>query len=140
MITSNKVFKMVNLLRKARQEKDFAEIDMFEARTRETSCGTICCHGGLYAIAKGLNLSRKTLGADFQNGAGLMAEDLGFLNTDSLKGWAEANPQIWGNICGSAMFYSRRAFFPEDRDEITVDDIINHWEEVGMRLYMEERL
>ena len=150
MITSDKVFKVVKRLDRANQKYNFAEVDMVQGYRKETPCGTVCCHGGLYVLAKGEELQATTgyEGENYIAGASWMAEDLGFTGgrwgnlpyTDLLK-WADNNPEIWGNYSGKRMFISEAAFCKRDNmKNLTVEDIINHWEEVGMRLYMEENL
>lgn len=97
-------------------------------------CGTIHCHGGWYAIAAGLH-KKKIVG--FNDGANKMAEDLGFgKDLFNLTDWAHSNPDLWGNVCGIHMFGNAIAFYSEGRPDgaLSLQDIIDHWREVGVRL------
>lgn len=93
--------------------------------------GTLLCHGGHYAVGKDLD-PRKF---NYQDGADLMAQDLGFQSRFGLTSYASANKQWWGGEWGREMFSNEIAFVSETRPEgaKSLVDIILHWEEVKER-------
>lgn len=114
-------------------------------------CSTVACHGGWYALGKGLvgfwgthddwpddmqvyHQPDGTVGRYIQ-GAQMMAEDLGFESKLELEIWAAQHPEWWGNDFGSYMFNSIRAFLPVgvERREIDVEDLGDWWEAVAAR-------
>lgn len=93
-------------------------------------CGTPMCHGGYYAIVKGMSSENQQ---DFTDGANAMATDLGFNHNTDLEDWASQNPQLWGNDSGGDMFCGSHAF--HDKGEIKdLKIIIDHWKGVQKRL------
>lgn len=95
-------------------------------------CGTVCCHGGWYAIATS-NIGDKT---SFLQGAIRMAEDLRIAN-NLITQWAANNPEIWGNSDGLYMFSAPYAFFHKEKrpqGARTLQDIVDHWTDVYERL------
>jgi hypothetical protein len=98
------------------------------------TCGTVCCHGGWFAIAKSLHRGRYV---DYWGGANAMAESIGLGDGNQLEKWANYSSKIWGNESGSSMFFDELAFFhPTKRPEgaQTLQHIIDHWSEVADRL------
>lgn len=97
-------------------------------------CGTIHCVGGWYVYA---NFHRKFIKErcidhvlDYNDGADLMALDLGFKISPDLRCWAYCNPEIWGNRFGGGMFSNRQAWgFSR-----TLKDVVEHLKDVQKRL------
>ena len=121
---------------------------------------TIACHGGWYALGrltghpavrwrhdetfcKDPGETMMALRPDgavshvmYYEGAHLLARDLGVMNAPALKGWAERNPEIWGNrhgermfACDGALAFGKPAFAP-----VMVSDIVAWWLAVAARL------
>lgn len=102
-------------------------------------CGTVHCHGGWYAIAV-CDLESNYI--SYIDGAKQMARDLGFKYAIELEVWADENKWIWGNNMGYYMFSSPRAFFSfhiRSGGAKTLQDIVDHWEDVKQRLIEKER-
>ena len=144
MITSDKIFKMVENFRKYTGK---VKIDMAETSTKDHPCGTVCCHAGAYHVIKRfigdfipkvrdeeLDMEEIT---PYGIGRQLMALDLGFSNFREMLRWARDNKDIWGNEYGEHMFSSNDAFIRFGA-EVTLKRIINHWEGVGRRLREKE--
>ncbi len=120
--------------------KDDYSLDMMEGH----ACGTTHCHGGWYWVAKngdhGIEDDESTDGMAFEDGADMLARDLGFKDYVHLEDWAKYNPEIWGNYDGSAMFVDEKAFTSKDPNSrrhktiYNLQDIIDHWCEVRDRL------
>ena len=130
-------------------------VEMNEGRIMRHACGTSACHGGWYVIAKMEEMDiawsdqiaisyevpvrpstvlPNTMNAiTFDEGADLLARDLGFRLSFHLRDWADMYPDLWGNIHGSAMFIAGYAFGIEGRSP-TTRDIINHWRGVADRI------
>jgi hypothetical protein len=92
-------------------------------------CGTVHCMAGWYAVA---NLDRKFIDnkikkgcVGYEDGAELMADDLGFDYRYELDNWAHDNPKIWGNKRGGDMFESDLAY-----DDEGFDGVIAQWQTV----------
>ena len=143
-------------LRTAAEEHQ-VEIGMHVAVVLKGECGTLCCHAGLYLLArvseanllkwgdplddpeegryKDLQTLRETqeVMAYFQDGADLMAWDLGFLSSQHLKDWACRRYDLWGNDDGAYMF-SEWGAFGSDVNEIDVTRIANWWDGVADRI------
>ena len=154
MITSDKIFRMIeNFERVLPYATKPGSLDMgvgdvsLEFREpwsldRIHLCGTTHCHAGWYALAKRWDLRSKflTRWTDFRHGRSDICEDLGFgRGTEAARAlqlWAKYNPQIWGNGNGSAMFRYDSAFNHSGR--LTLQKIVDHWGEVGMRLLFNE--
>jgi hypothetical protein len=97
------------------------------SKKNKHECGTIHCVAGWYAVA---NLHRKEIKAGIkeglvrrEDGANLMANDLGFEYGYVLAIWAEDNPKIWGNEDGDEMFESELSY-----DDEGFDGVISQWE------------
>jgi hypothetical protein len=125
----NFVIKKLELVRKQASQED--ALDMNEARVYsgggdKYECGTVHCVAGWYAVA---NSDRQVIKdkikkgrVGFDDGANLMAQDLGFGWSYPLKNWAEENPEIWGNDDGFEMFESELAY-----DNAGFDGVIMQW-------------
>lgn len=132
---------------------DCAPVDMGVCDvSRSPECGTVACHGGLYALAYLNDSPRVVWNADehcdetvfawasgedivWSDGATMLARDLGFFSIDGLTAWASTYPQVWGNNYGDCMFDSAGAFI-EAGETLTVQDIIAHWRGVADRIEM----
>lgn len=119
--------KVINIFKKVySSNKEIARVDMIE--TKINYCRSPMYHAGWYAVAKKLNEDIN----GFEEGAHLIAKDLGFTSEYMLRLWADRNPHIWGNREGFRMFQSSRAFSGETT--ITgLKQIIDHWEGVKRR-------
>ena len=103
------------------------------------ACGTVHCHAGWYAIAKGLHLNE---GISYSDGVIKMCKDLGITDggdfwDSPIEAWASKNKDIWGNRGGNVMFSNRIAFkHPTKRPKgaENLQHIIDHWREVYERL------
>ena len=124
----NFVIKKLKLVRE-QASRDIA-FNMDEARVYDKEdkykCGTVHCVGGWYAVA---NSDRQVIKNKFNqgrvgydDGANLMANDLGFADHYALENWAEYNPRIWGNENGSTMFDSEFSY-----DDEGFDGVISQW-------------
>ena len=119
------------------------------------SPGCVGCCYGLAAKRQGRDLpfpseiSRKEFDLPEEHylyGAELMALDLGFKDKLQLKKWAEANPKLWGNKFGAAMFGSGMAYGEKsqraDADicwETSLRAVVKHLYGVADRLEAKER-
>jgi hypothetical protein len=111
---------------------DMAALNVYDEEY-EYECGTVHCVGGWYAVA---NLDREFIDnkikngrVEYDDGAELMAHDLGFDSYWALGGWAFDNPKIWGNEGGFEMFESASAY-----DNAGFDGVIAQWELVKQNL------
>lgn len=77
-------------------------------------------------------------GRQWQLGAQMMAEDLGFDAYEQLQEWAKDHPGLWGNEDGVVMFSENCAFGVDTGITLYASDIINHWKGVGKRLKEKE--
>ena len=146
MITSNTIFKLVETFERVLPHAQHeGAVSMHQCvvsdHTDGHQCGTIHCHAGWYALAHSWDLKSHYLddGSEtvtYSKGMGNMRRDLGLGSRGSLEEWAQSNPEIWGNEYGDYMFASRRAFNYEGK--LTLQKIVDHWGEVGMRLLLEE--
>ena len=97
-------------------------------------CGTVHCHAGWYLLAKIWDLKSDFIGSGekhlYEDGAYLMAKDLGLKKIRKLEGWAAKHPEIWGNDMGDFMFSSEESLGYPD----TLADIVDHWRGVRRRL------
>ena len=148
MITSEKIFRLVEAFeRMLPHAKGRRSLDMFQGWVSHDSgeyegkhkCGTVHCHAGWYLLAKEWDGESATLArgyGDYDDGRELMKADLGA----SPGRWASLRPEIWGNDFGGRMFFCERAFISPDRPDgaETLQDIVDHWGEVGMRLLLDE--
>ena len=123
-------------------------------------CRTTACHGGWYALGRlidhpairwrhdetfykdpgetmmALRRDGSVTHLMYHEGAHMLACDLGFMNSPSLRGWAERHPQIWGNRHGERMFagdgavaFDKPPFAP-----VLVSEIVAWWRAVADRL------
>jgi hypothetical protein len=130
--------KLESVKNKANKEGAF---DMQEARvcgrpldTEELhECGTVHCASGWYAVA---NFRRAAIRAElmkglvgYEDGANLMARDLGFENRHDLIHWAEHAPEIWNNLNGHNMLIKEDAY-----DNPGFDGVIAQWKIVKQNL------
>ena len=129
-------------------------IDMERGLIYRDSCGTVCCHGGAYALAtetaplewsekrarlaEAHEMSEALYRPDYRDGRARMAEALGFVNGDKLEAWAGGFPGLWGNHNGALMFREHGAFQPGNRwqwrFEATLAGIVAHWRAVADRI------
>lgn len=135
--TKQQVQKVIDTL-KSVNEKVFketqteAKVNMGEKEIHP--CGTPMCHAGYYTV-ECINQGRITPNrfTDYLEGAELISIDLGFDDVDDLRDWADINHRnVWGNEEGIFMFSSYLAFDKEE--DLTLQDIITHWEGVRDRL------
>lgn len=117
-------------------------------------CGTVACHAGWFAVARGIRQRADHLwkdgsargGYDFFASAEDMATFLGFKGAGQLAlvpldcahtmiGFFSAHPGVWGNSWGNQMFASRRAFGVFNDGLLTLGRIGEHWAGVYDRLY-----
>jgi len=125
----------------AAREEQYFDMGEPEVKNPKNFCGSPMCHGGWYVVARtqtGLPKDLKTdaLKAacghmDYEAGAHIMANDLGFETEDHLTAWAYSNMTIWGNFHGGRMFCSNLAF--GEADTMTLVDVRNHWADVHNR-------
>ena len=87
-------------------------------------------------VATGLDI-------EFEAGAAMLAQDLGFNHQNELKQWAAKNSDLWGNRYGDCMFEASitgdYAFGLQDmlwqtRQARGVNIIIEHWRCVADRI------
>ena len=143
MITSDKIFKLVETFERVLPyAKHACALRMTEAvvsnKHAEYRCGTTHCHAGWYALADKWDLKSPYLKRyySYSDGGNAMARDLGLLGVGHLIKWAEDNPEIWGNKYAYNMFVFADAF--NYKGKLTLQKIVDHWGEVGMRLLLEE--
>jgi hypothetical protein len=136
--TIKQVNYVIDKLKSVRgQARKKGALDMDEARVyskkNKHKCGTVHCVAGWYAVA---NLDRKEIKTGmeegfvrYEDGANLMADDLGFNNLVDLSTWAHDNPEIWGNDWGGSMFTKKIAY-----NNSGFDGVISQWELVKQNL------
>ena len=125
----------------------------------EHGCGTVHCFAGWYLVAKHFSEIRdgkfvsgpfKDKGqVDFKSGIKAIHEHF-FPNADNTLFDPDAgeytyrifmsfNGDIWGNSYKTGMFHYSDAFTPRNKSRAdTLQDVLDHWGEVGLRLYIEE--
>lgn len=149
MITSDKIFKLVETFERvlpcAKHEGalNMSKCDVSD-RSDNRQCGTTHCHAGWYALAKEWDLKSPYLSEEitlnYWKGKSIMEKDLGFFKGVipgfDCQRWAKNNPKIWGNGYGEKMFSESKAFNYEG--ELTLQKIVDHWREVGIRLKAQE--
>ena len=126
----------------AKVDMDYCEIGNFE---EPNLCGTYACHAGWFELyhrsgnvedmafqANSMDVD-DAMAFDFIDGAEKMAEFLGMEGVDELDTWACDNPEIWGNHNGACIF-SEDCAFGKEGDYVTLEEIGQHWIEVGKRL------
>jgi hypothetical protein len=127
------VIGKLQLVREQATKKDAFNMHVWGVYDDCHECGTVHCVGGWYAVA---NLDRERIKDKIKNGrvgyddgADLLANDLGFASHYALQNWAEENPKIWGNEGGDEMFGSASAY-----DDAGFDGVIAQWELVKQNL------
>ena len=101
-------------------------------------CGTVCCVGGWYKVAKTSPEEIPNLvDDDWEAGKHSIGQDLGFLDGDEFKVWAIKNESLWGNNLGYQMFVFADAYNAGMPDAYaqTLQDVINHYEFVKQQCY-----
>ena len=128
--------------------------------TKEYSCGTVHCFAGWYLIAKHLSDIRdgRFVSGKFKNRNGVRYRDgvkemvtFFFPNfkPDLEKGYSEdqylekiidnITYEIWGNENKALMFASPKAYSSMRKLlVVTLQDVLDHWGEVGLRFYINE--
>lgn len=96
-------------------------------------CGTVACHAGWFAVARGKKLDYGK-SYTYMSSADEMAKFLGLKSFDNLPEWAHKNPKIWGNHRGEFMFSRPIAFGKRENQELTLKDIGIHWHKIADRL------
>ena len=149
MITSKKVFEFVEIFERILPyaQHDGA-LDMGEDCVSETpefdgrshKCGTIHCHAGWFCLAKQWDGESEYLPGEYvyyQRGSDLIWLHFG---PYGIPGLMDKNPHIWGNRYGADMYRDKRAFISKERPDgaETLQDIVDHWGEVGIRLLIQE--
>lgn len=110
------------------------DFDWFTEKSTCTTCGTVHCVGGWYAVAT-LSPDLAEDRISYTDGAGKMAIDLGFYGMDkhakieALENWAVSNPHIWGNLKGSLMFSCETAYNGAE----TLAEVVTYLESVRDR-------
>lgn len=111
--------------------------DSVRTRSRDHTCGTVACAAGHYMLQRAIDkLETVADGMDWKHGTRMIANDLGMENEEHLMGWADANPQLWGNADGWEMFYEEQAYDSSEPTR-TLSDIARHWDRVASRLRIE---
>lgn len=131
--TSQQCYAVADTLESAIRLYPGLQLDMTEYQVNDGhECGTVHCHGGVYALMK-CNLSSPI---NYRSGSIHLANDLGFRSVADLEEWAELNPRLWGNKKGIKMFFDPDAFYSHKRPHgaESVQEIADHWREVGNRL------
>lgn len=100
------------------------------------SCGTVSCHGGWGLILYGTEDQIEA--GDFEDGAGLIEEQLGFENSEGvyLEDFAYYHKDFWGNEFGSCMFGPTgwKSFNKTKPCSTTLEDIGLWYQGVGGRI------
>ena len=127
------VIEKLKLVRDKANEEGAFDMSIWRVYDDHHECGTVHCVGGWYAVA---NSDRQVIKDKIKNGrvgyddgADLMAIDLGFDDGDFLADWAYENPEIWGNEKGSDMFENELAY-----DNAGFDGVISQLELVKQNL------
>lgn len=104
--------------------------------SKKEVCGTPMCHGGWYAAASGLFRNSNNVNkATYNDGANVLANDLGFVGQCELEDWAEENPKLWGNESGTLMFCTSEAF----NGATSLKQIRDWWADVRNRCYPQSK-
>lgn len=102
-------------------------------------CGTVACHAGWFAIAKGKRRigvyeeTRKIQAYGYTDAAREMAKFIGFESEDAMCAFFGKHPKLWGNNYGNVMFLDPDAFNPYE-DKVTLKMIGKHWGKVHDRI------
>ena len=139
---SKNVYALVNRFREVCRQHDACNVSMLDIgittiKAKDHSCKTTACHAGYYRLARFKSLIGNAAG--YMAGSLAMARDLGFENADELTCWASTHSALWGNEYGAMMFAMEEAFGASSSSGLTLQDVVNHWEQVGDRLrHLEE--
>lgn len=93
------------------------------------NCGTPGCHAGLIWTALPMIRAKRPSHYDFLRVGAAAARylfDSSRANSDSLKRWAKANPDLWGNYNGDGMWASPCAF-DQVASYFPSRVIVDHW-------------
>ena len=116
-------------------------LDFSVTYVEEHPCGTVACHGGW-----GLVILKPVKNDDrpakfYSTGSNAIAKYLGFDDGDDnaarhkFISWAHHNPLLWGNRYGLDGFGIKGyKAFGKNKGECTLEDIGNHYIEVGKRI------
>ena len=150
MITSEKIFEFVEIFETIlpyaehenalnMNEPAISTVErLFVAQRHQ--CGTTHCHAGWFYLAKKWDRKSDYLkeddDIDYREGIDLINSFF----MCCVQDWAETNYNIWGNDYGNNIFINELAFLSDTRPEgaKNLQDIIDHWGEVGMRLQIQE--
>ena len=149
MITSKKVFEFVEILETilpyaqhdgALDMREICVSENPEFTGRPHQCGTIHCHAGWFCLAKLWDGESEYLPGEcvyHRRGIDLIWLHFRPYRISSLM---DKNPHIWGNRYGGDMYRDKQAFVSKERPDgaETLQDIVDHWGEVGMRLLILE--
>lgn len=128
-----KVIKKFESVLPLAKHDDQLDLNNIWVCNEDHKCGTVHCVGGWYAVANPNNpkikAAIKKQDAEYDLGADLMAQHLGFKHASKLTDWAEENPVIWGNIYGGNLFAEEEAW----NDAKNLKDIVKHLKEVRQR-------
>ena len=98
------------------------DVDMMQIGY-DHSCKTPMCFAGNFMVSSGLYKESRIYGYD--EGANLIAKNLGFINREELLFWAKDHPEKWGNTMGYGLFSSPKAFLPErSKEKLTTAKLI----------------
>ena len=108
-------------------------------------CGTAACHAGWFELydrsgnVADMGFQANSMDTDdvdyfeFERGAEKISDFLGIEDPDQLEKWARENPDKWGNHNGDCIF-SEDCAFGVGEETVTLEQIGQHWIEVGKRL------
>ena len=160
MITSKKVFEMLavfDVLPESAFEEDAFDMGQpsvcnyfqgYFKLEKAHECGTVHCFAGWFLVAKHFNDIKN--GKFFRgkyserfvyytSGMGEIMEH--FLSDQHLNPYVGLFPnvEIWGNRKNGHLFTSPEAYTPKNKDFAeSLQDVLDHWCEVGLRLYIQE--
>lgn len=113
--------------------EDMPEGEVNMMRTKFHPCGTVACHAGWFALARGL---KSTCEYGYSDSASDMAKYLGFEDRASLEKYFFEDEALWGNPDADGMFCFWAAF-GGSRAELTLETIGLHWLQVADRVEAE---
>lgn len=113
-----------------------------DCRTEELNiCETPACHGGEIAIMydEMRVLYEDSYRCFFEEGAHMLAKNLGFKSCEDLIYFFGSHPQYWGALDSEFMFEpeGELAFGKDKGEEVTLREILEWWEAIPARLRME---
>lgn len=149
-VKSENIKKVIDLLKsvlpQAKRDRSF---NMMQGNTVcNNLCETVHCVGGWFAIALRMHYGVESL--DYTKGADKMAEILEFTNSNisypsyfshpmtKMSIYFTNNEEIWGNDFANAMFADKLAYYhpvKRPRGARNLQHVIDHWEEVYLRVY-----